>query len=375
MRKAWIAAAAISLVAASGASAQGYDETQNWLGAYGQTQKDWSDPEETAGVVALSAENLSRSLQEPDKLASRNPVYQHHTWPFAGDPDRATWAGQKIPLEFACPSGIKLDGTVWAPSAAMLAASGFSAPLPGVVINEGFMGTQPMYYWAAQGLAEAGYMVLTFDTPGQGSSQSGNCGEAALKTAVDFFTSNQNPLRSQLDVNRIGTAGHSAGASAVQSLGDYGGRVKAISAWSDLGSSYAGNAPIQGQGADYESWILPPTPNPATSSEGKLGGYNAQKARGIDTQEIVIESGSHLAWSHVTWSYTSTWSEEIALHYALAWFDRYLAADHVRGGKSATARLKENHESVESPGHGLSKKYASAYHLDGVECRNMVAGC
>jgi hypothetical protein len=33
------------------------------------------------------------------------------------------------------------------------------------------------------------------------------------------------------------------------------------------------------------------------------------RKRGVDVQEVVIESGTHMAWSHVTWAYTSVWSE------------------------------------------------------------------
>ena len=119
------------------------------------------------------------------------------------------------------------------------------------------------------------------------------------------------------------------GAGAVQSVGnDNRPEVKAISAWSDLGDGYTGSAPIQGQGADYDAWITPPVRDDVGPDDpGKLDGFDAVRERGVDVQEIVIESGTHLAWSHVTWAYTSTWSEEIALFYALAWFDKYLAGD------------------------------------------------
>ena len=39
----------------------------------------------------------------------------------------------------------------------------FRPPYPGVVIMHGGAANQEMYFWAAQGLAEAGYMVLTFN--------------------------------------------------------------------------------------------------------------------------------------------------------------------------------------------------------------------
>ena len=386
------AAAALGL-ATAGASAQ-YNEADNLIQAWGQTQKDFGDSEETGTTVLNSANNVFVNLQDPD--APQQGPYQLHAWPWSGDPDREDWGGRKTVVSFDCAEGTTLAGTVWAPSTDELKVDGRA---PGVVINEGFQGVQSMYYWAAQGLADAGYVVLTFDVPGQGHSQSGSCSAGALKTAVDYFRSGGNPYDAELDDDRVGTAGHSAGAGAVQSLGDYNGIVKAIVAWSDLRGTYSGNAPIQGQGADYDNWILPPTPTSADGpdSPGKLAGFNGvrQNNTGVDVQEIVIESGTHLAWSHVTWSYTSVWSEEVALHYTLGWFDKYLAGDYSRGGKTATERLKENyaaHKYEKAYGrkaydvnedfaggepevHGLSKKYASAYSIGGDVCLNQRLGC
>ena len=103
---------------------------------------------------------------------------------------------------------------------------------------------------------------------------------------------------------------------------------------------------------------------------------------GVDVQEVVIESGSHMAWSHVTWAYTSVWSEAVAHWYGLAWFDRYLYGDLRRdpatglpsaGGLTGTERTTMNYEAI--PGHGVSKKFRSAWSLGTVTCPDMVAGC
>ena len=46
------------------------------------------------------------------------------------------------------------------------------APFPGVVITEGSVqGSEGMYEWLAQDLAERGYVVLTYDVQGQGTSE------------------------------------------------------------------------------------------------------------------------------------------------------------------------------------------------------------
>ena len=89
-----------------------------------------------------------------------------------------------------------------------------------------------------------------------------------------------------------------------------------------------------------------------------------------------------MAWSHVTWAYTSAWSEAVAHWYGLAWFDRYLYGDlrrdpatglPSRRGLTGTQRATMNYEAI--PGHGVSKKFRSAWSLGGAACPDMVAGC
>ena len=67
------------------------------------------------------------------------------------------------------------------------------------------------------------------------------------------------------------------GAGAVQSVGSHGGVVKAISAQSDLGPGYSGDVPIQGQGADYETFILPTFPTPDSDPAEKLAGSKPRR--------------------------------------------------------------------------------------------------
>ena len=358
-----------------------YDETQNWLAAWGQTQKDWTDPAETAGTFVNSARNAAANAQDPN--APAQGPYQFHQWPWSGDPDREPCGDSATPandcydgpvehIEFESSGGLAIDANAWYPTSSLLADD--TGRVPGIVISSGFQGNQKMYYWAAQGLAEAGYLVFTYDVSGQGHSEGQSTGPAdeELRDALDFFVAPERDWAPQLQADNIGIAGHSMGAGAVQAVGnDNRPEVRAISAWSDLGSDYTGNAPIQGQGADYDAWITPPVRDDVGPDDpGKLDGFDSVRERGVDVQEIVIESGTHLAWSHVTWAYTSTWSEEVALFYTLAWFDKYLAGDLARDGAAATERLTSNYQSTESPGHGLSRKYLSAYSIGGSYCRD-----
>jgi dienelactone hydrolase len=382
-------AALLFALAAPASASAAYDETQNWLNAYGRTVEHFSTPDRSIQTALISAENLVHTLGEADRIPERG-LQQTGAWPWSGDANRGSYdhqgafTGKKIEFTFPNGRGQDLAATVFAPSEARLAKLGLSAPLPGIVYAPGVISAQPMYYWFAQDMADAGYLVMTYDLTGQGRSEgySSDDHPADLRAALATFFSSANPLHDLLDESRVGTAGHSLGANAVQVVGDFGGRVKAISAHSDMQSGYTGNAPLQAQGADYESFVLPPEPSPGSDPAAKLASFAPYAARGIDVQEVVIESATHLAWSHVTWAYTSTWSEPVAFWYALAWFDRYLYADMARkdglpdpAGLTATQRVTMNYEAI--PGHGVSKKFLSAYSLGGFTCGDMVGrdGC
>lgn len=180
--------------------------------------------------------------------------------------------GERRRVAFYDRQGARLSGHVWTP------ASG--TDLPGVVITNGSgQAPEPMYWWAAQALVEAGYVVLTYDPRGQGRSDSstpygdpGSNADAEVFVtnqvdAVDFFRSTPsapyapnaefdrgddapvepyNPAADLLDRGRVGIAGHSAGAigaSIVQGLTPWPGGgtdtnpVEAVVAWDNLGSS------------------------------------------------------------------------------------------------------------------------------------------
>lgn len=368
-----------------------YDETQNWLNAFGRTVETVPDPVYGLEVLLRSAEAALETAQQAGRVPDRG-VQQTGAWPWSGDVDRGTYGDpasvpgvSKVELEFDNRKGQALKATAWAPTAARVKALGFSEPLPGLVYSGGVLSSEPMYYWFAETMARAGYVVLTYDVSGQGRSEGSSTGNAPedLEDALTFLLSDDMPFAGRLDHTRVGTAGHSMGAGAVQAVGSFGGRVKAISAQSDLRATYKFDVPIQGQGADYENFIFPPQPTPeiGPASRDKLAGYDAIRARGVDVQEVVIESGTHLAWSHVSWAYTSTWSEAVAAWYSLAWFDRYLHGDvrrregEVRAdGETGTARLTRDFDAVGT--HGLSAKYASAWSLGGATCPDMTAaGC
>jgi dienelactone hydrolase len=189
---------------------------------------------------------------------------------------------------FTARSGATISGRVWATKAG-------PAKRPGVVITNGSVQAPERLYWfAAQTLAKAGYVVLTSDPQGQG--QSDERGEApdenegspaqtdgrpffdGTQDALEFFLSTPksvykprpscdsgtshtpkqnrrvaaglnapyNPLWQLLNPKKIGLAGHSFGAAGVSFIGQKDPRVSAIVAWDNLGAPRtSGGLPVK----------------------------------------------------------------------------------------------------------------------------------
>lgn len=154
-----------------------------------------------------------------------------------------------IPVLYYDQGCARISGRVWAPR------NGLNG-LPAVVIENGSVqAPEPLYWWAAQLLVRAGYVVMTFDPRGQGrSDQQTPDGEQGsnfnpevfwlgLVNAIDFFRSNSvhpyphnetcagtyptevtpfNPVVGRVDPERLGIAGHSLGARGVSIVQGYG---------------------------------------------------------------------------------------------------------------------------------------------------------
>jgi dienelactone hydrolase len=216
------------------------------------------------------------------------------------------------PVLFTARNGATLSGHVWATKAG-------PAKRPGIVITNGSVQADEQLYWyAAQALAKAGYVVLTFDPQGQG--QSDTYGEApdrgegtpaqsdgrpffdGTEDAIDFFLStpsnpyepvpscysgtshkvkqwrrvaagldnSYNPFWKLLDPSRLGIAGHSYGAAGVSYIGQWDPRVKAIVAWDNLAkpdpnasTGASGGGPEEKGCLDASQRTVPPVTKPA----------------------------------------------------------------------------------------------------------------
>ncbi len=211
----------------------------------------------------------------------------------AGDARLYDWGpkgyGVVQPVLFTARNGAQLSGHVWWTKAG-------PAKRPGIVITNGSVQAPERVYWfAAQTLAKAGYVVLTWDPQGQGLSDTQgetpdqNEGVPAqsdgrpffdgTEDALNFFFStpskryepvpscnsgtshapkqdrrvaegfdtSYNPAWSMLNTNEVGIAGHSYGAAGVSYIGQWDKRVKTIVAWDNLATPDP-NQPFGGNG-------------------------------------------------------------------------------------------------------------------------------
>lgn len=290
--------------------------------------------------------------------------------------------GRARPVRFRRSTGALIRGNVWRPPLAQ------PGPFPAVSITPGSVQvTEPMYWWAAELLAEAGYVVLTFDAQGQGRSESfGHADDGNESTTFDGFPSqqavnfhdltieavefllstpaDQNPYAFAADAAsgydvfnpywthieylpdgfaNVGLAGHSFGASGVTFAQDRTintvnvENIRTIVAWDNLSAGYEPNVPAMGQSG--ESFVEPSFNLSRPDPESKKRAFNEWREAGIDTMQIAPRSATHLEWSYVPTLplSSSSWGQAIAAHYTLAWFDKYLVHH-----PTADARLLTN---------------------------------
>ncbi|MGH8462225.1 MAG: alpha/beta hydrolase family protein [Stenotrophobium sp.] len=269
-------------------------EAQNYAIVSQAPLEQTGNPAFTAQWQAQSLANqqswLARAAADSSWLAPASgntpltPVCTQWTQLCTGDPFRYAGTdpfylseGETAPVVFYDSACARLSGRIWKP---------LNIPanirLPGVIIETGSIAApETLYWWAAQTLVRAGYVVMTFDVRGQGRSDfltpSGGAGSdidptvfwTDLVDAIDFFRSSPqqvypnnkacagsyptvvndfNPDAAIIDAARLGLAGHSSGATGVSVVQGYGGAgaqpwpgkidklnpVKVVVAWDGL---------------------------------------------------------------------------------------------------------------------------------------------
>jgi hypothetical protein len=146
------------------------------IGPGGQLQNPAYLPALVRESTLVGVAQLMQQVATPDRLAL-TPAMAVPGWN-VGNPLRAGWngtRGRSRPVAFTNRFGALLRGTVYAPlenARDPYTGAQLRAPYPGVVITPGSVGgSQGMYQWLAQDLAERGYLVLLYDVQGQGTSE------------------------------------------------------------------------------------------------------------------------------------------------------------------------------------------------------------
>jgi hypothetical protein len=119
--------------------------------------------------IAQQAANPTRPILDPGQVV---PGWNQ------GNAYRQTWPGSRgleIPVAFTNRYGALLRGDVYSPLPGArdpYTGKRLRGAFPGVVITTGsIQGSEKMYRWLAEDLAERGYLVLTYDVQGQGTSE------------------------------------------------------------------------------------------------------------------------------------------------------------------------------------------------------------
>jgi dienelactone hydrolase len=211
----------------------------------------------------------------------------------------------------------------------------YRAPYPGVVVVHGGAARQEMYLWGSEALAEAGYMVLTFQVPSEDNT-GGDTHYDNTKDALNYFESGANPFAAELDRRHVGLAGHSAGGVAVSQLGQEDPRVSAIVSWDRAKSTPmpAGlrlRTPAFFLVADFNCQQVPVcVPQPYDSPPDPRGPGNKDEdfrrvsAAGVDSMKIALRAATHLDFTQFSPGTGSRYGAVVSSYYTLAWFDRYL---------------------------------------------------
>lgn len=158
-------------------------DAQNMADAYGRqtgTGGQFDGSDYLSALIEQSTVKGLEQLGEQLGRANRPSLTPGNAFPGwnVGNPHRAGWdGGRQVPVTFTNRYGALLRGDVWAPLPDPDARDPYTGeplegPYPGVVITTGSVqGSEGMYRWLAQDLAERGYVVLTYDIQGQGRSE------------------------------------------------------------------------------------------------------------------------------------------------------------------------------------------------------------
>jgi dienelactone hydrolase len=346
-------AAGIPVAPAANAGDDAALDCTGWLGNPVSGSAGWNAAD--LNNQQCAAEGLRILQESPAVAAAKAANADAGEGGFVGDPFRAPnrWAGKRGRYEQI--TYTDRDGNTW-PAALFGPRDAAGGPYPGVLLVCHACFPLPLttenvglWYWAAETLAEAGYVVL-YATVG---------GNSVPRTidATDFFTATPasptsrgefNPWYQQLDRNRLGIVGHSGAAGVALDVGNSDPRYDAIVAW-DPAASYTFTGvtpriPTMIQVADYtlRAGPVPNAEKPIPAPGSKYTFFDTIRAAGVDVMQIAPRASTHLDWTHFAGANPfgpsidhGIYGEMVATYYTLAWLDRYVAPSSTAPSRKA----------------------------------------
>ncbi len=205
-----------------------------------------------------------------------------------------------------------------------------AAPYPVAIVLHGFLSDKNHMWWISQPLAEQGYAVVAVN----------GVGDHIPATTLDWLFSDANPFADQMDLHRIGIAGHSLGAeNSTRTQGDP--RVSAIIGFDNCDSTEgcrdsAGSrlhdypdeqltTPTLFITADYDGFPGYAVPRDSIPGTLRLVGFERLRNVGVDTMLLTPRATTHLDWAG-TFTFGNRLNELASTYYTLAWMDRYVKA-------------------------------------------------
>lgn len=345
-------------------------------------------------------QGLQWQLANPRTLSITAPRVIPGLWnadPYRlADEWRSAGRGRITPFSFISSfNGSTMYGEIFLPP------SYVAGPYPGVVFTTaGSQAYRHLYYWLAQGLAENGYMVMMYDIPAQGGSETFETGdddlprsgprcfhgpffdadcsllfETSVRDAVGYFFSPSNPAADSLNPLKVGLAGHSLGAVYSTHIGQVDSRISAIVSMDSVGYLLdpvraTAHAPTLTLSADYPGTRGPQPnlspPGPWTYQDGfrqltcqQIPGRPGPQCQPgwapIDAMQVALRASTHYEWAYLPYAphprTASRYGERVSFYYTLAWFDAYLKGSN-DGFRRLTARIFDQLADSSSIGAG-----------------------
>ncbi len=284
-------------------------DAQNMTDAYGRVigpGGQLQNPAYLAALVLASTADQVEQLKEQAASPTRVPVTAGHVFPGwnVGNPLRAGWNGTRglsERISFTNRYGALLHGTVYRPRPGArdpYSGKTLQGPFPGAVITEGSVqGSEGMYRWLAQDLAERGYVVLTYDVQGQGGGET----LPHEPAPVPGGTSNALPFCNPFAAPRDGEAYGCPGVPFQQLSNFVVGTEDALSFFTSTPAKHYANP--RSEGAEVSAFnpywkLFDRTPDPHPSTRGRtsriavighsMGAAAVSKVQGTDKRVAAV---------------------------------------------------------------------------------------